>query len=165
MGVFSFFCKSTMPVQQTGKSQKRKSDKQDRARRDALDDEDALFGRVIKPLGERQFRVVVPHKERLSDKPRLIEVQAKIPKKRCTISINDIVIVAKSGGTYEIQGNMESRQIHRLNKERRIHPGLLLTGDWDVEKLSAMEEGGFEFDYDVGHTEVDADADVDVDAI
>ena len=115
----------------------------------ALDDDIALFGRVIKALGNRQFRVVVPN-----SKKQLTEVVAKIPKARVRVCLNDIVVIGHDEfRNFEIQCPMSSKDASRLHKERRLHPALLLGGEWDTEKAKKIEikepeEEGFEFDYE-----------------
>lgn len=121
------------------KSKGRKSVKEERYRKIALSDETATYGRVIKALGQRQFRVVLPDAS-----SRLIEVRATIPKKRSIISVDDIVVVANSGAVYEIQATMDRKTAHILSKEKRIHPELMMTG----EQMMAKEEIGIEFDYE-----------------
>ena len=121
------------------KSKGRKTVKEERYRKIALSDDAATYGRVIKALGQRQFRVVLPDAS-----SRLIEVRATIPKKRSLINVDDIVIVATSGATYEIQASMDRKTAHTLSKERKLHPDLLLTG----EQAAAKDDVGIEFDYE-----------------
>lgn len=138
------------------KSKNRKSVKEERYRKIALSDESATYGRVIKALGQRQFRVILPDVT-----SRLIEVRATIPKKRSIIRIDDIVVVANSGTIYEIQATMDRKTAHTLSKERRLHPDLLLTGEQVTEK----EDIGIEFDYEGVPEQVGDDEEVDVDII
>jgi translation initiation factor IF-1 len=131
------------------KSAQRKEVKQKRDRLTALEDDAALFGRVIKALGNRQFRVVVPN-----SKKQLMEVIAKIPKARVRIGLNDIVVLGHDEfHNFEIQCPMSGKDASRLHKERRLHPALLLGGEWDTEKAKKIEmkepeDEGFEFDYE-----------------
>jgi translation initiation factor IF-1 len=132
--------------QNISKSKGRKAVKEEKIRKIALSDDDALYGRVIKSLGQRQFRIILPDASM-----RLIEVTAKIPKKRSLITESDIVVVATSGTAYEIQGTMDKKTAHTLAKEKRLHPDLLVAGDWDSTKKEVVKQendGGIEFDYD-----------------
>lgn len=126
-------------TEKLSKSKGRKAVKEQRYRKIALSDESATYGRVIKALGQRQFRVVLPDAS-----SRLIEVRATIPKKRSLINIDDIVVVATSGTVYEIQASMDRKTAHILSKEKKLHPDLLLTG----EQVAAKEDVGIEFDYE-----------------
>ena len=132
--------------QNISKAMGRKAVKQERYRKVALSDDAAIYGRVIKALGQRQFRVIVP--DRVSK--RLIEVTAKIPKKRAIISVGDIVVTAASGSDYEIQANMDRKTVSSLEKEKKIHPDILLAADWDSSKNQVIlkDDHGFEFDYE-----------------
>lgn len=144
------------------KTQDRKTKKLERTRSAALDDEESNFARIIKALGNRRFRVVV-----LDAKKRLIEVDAHIPaKKTAIVQVNDIVVVALSGSNYEIYGSMDPRSVSKLRKEKRIHPALLMSGEWDILRaktanmsLDAIEEDDYEFDY--GDEKVESSDDED----
>lgn len=159
--------------------------KEARNTRDAISamdvDSDTIFGKTIKALGNRRFRVILP-----DSRGSLREEQARIGGKIIRIEINDIVIIKQSGRDYEILGRMDKKNTARLQKANRIHPTLLLTGEITADKMmkSDVDETGFEFDYeDGGHlspipeekddepvksshstTKVDAD-DIDIDAI
>jgi translation initiation factor IF-1 len=121
------------------KSKGRKAVKEQRYRKIALSDDSATYGRVIKALGQRQFRVILPDAS-----SRLIEVRATIPKKRSLIGVDDIVVVATSGSVYEIQATMDRKTAHTLGKQKKLHPDLLLTG----EQFVAKEDLGIDFDYE-----------------
>lgn len=132
--------------QNISKSKGRKAVKEEKIRKIALSDDNALYGRVIKSLGQRQFRIILP-----DSSMRLIEVTAKIPKKRSLITESDIVVVATSGAAYEIQGTMDKKTAHTLANEKRLHPDLLIAGDWDSSKKEVVKQGndvGIEFDYE-----------------
>lgn len=132
--------------QKLSKSKGRKAVKQERVRKIALSDTSALYGRVVKALGHRYFRIILPDASM-----RLIEVTAKIPKKRALITESDIVIVAESGTDYEIHGTMDRKTAHTLVKEKKIHPDLLAGGEWDSTKKEVVKQEndcGIEFDYE-----------------
>lgn len=138
---------SKMPrnQQNISKSKGRKAVKQERYRAVALSDDSAIYGRVIKALGQRQFRVILP-----DTSMRLIEVTAKIPKKRAEINVSDIVVVAPSGTSYEIQATMDRKTTNALTKEKKIHPDLLAAADWDERKQTVIlkDDLGIQFDYE-----------------
>ncbi len=132
--------------QTLSKSKGRKAAKQERVRKIALSDDSALYGRVIKVLGHRYFRIILPDASM-----RLIEVTAKIPKKRALIGESDIVVVATSGTDYEIHGAMDRKTAHTLVKEKKIHPDLVAGGEWDPTKKEVVKmenDAGIEFDYE-----------------
>ena len=132
-------------AEKSTKSQGRKAVKAERYRKLALSDDDATYGRVIKALGQRQFHIILPDASM-----RLIEVRATIPKKRAPISVDDIVVVAPSGSTYEIQTTMDRKTAAQLSKEKKLHPDLLIPGEWDSAKkvVAASNDVGIEFDYE-----------------
>lgn len=120
---------------------------------EALTDPDVLFGKTSKSLGGGMFRVFIPNPKH---KNEIIEVTAKaVDKNMARICVNDIVIVVQSGSTFELKGNMSTRNIKRLVTEKRIHPSLIETGQGDGE------EDGIEFEIE----EKGADEDLDFDAI
>ena len=154
-------------TEKLSKNKGRKAVKEERYRKIALSDDTATYGRVIKALGQRQFRVILPDAS-----SRLIEVRATIPKKRSLINVDDIVVVATSGTAYEIQASMDSKTAHKLSKEKKLHPELLLTG----EQLAAKNDAGIEFDYEglpavvegekeEEESEKERDKDIDIDDI
>lgn len=124
----------------------------------ALSDEDACYGRAIKALGNCRFRIVVPSLDP-KERRRLIECEGRIAGNAvCRVQINDIIVVAKSGITYEILGTVDSRSASKLEKENVLHPALLTSGESDETNIRDSDMG-FEFDY------TSAQADVDIDAI
>ena len=129
----------------TSKSKGRKAAKEERYRGIAVTDDSAIYGRVIKALGQRQFRVIVPDRSK-----KLVEVTAKIPKKRALINISDIVVVASSGNNYEIQASMDRKTLHILTKEKRLHPDLMAAETWDsnTKQVVLKDDLGIEFDYE-----------------
>lgn len=131
--------------QNISKSKGRKAVKEERYRNIAVTDDSAIYGRVIKALGQRQFRVILPDRFK-----KLVEVTAKIPKKRALINISDIVVVASSGNNYEIQASMDRKALHILTKEKRLHPDLMAAETWDSNSKQVVlkDDIGIEFDYE-----------------
>jgi translation initiation factor IF-1 len=153
----------------------RKAVKQERYRAMALGDDQAVYGKVIKVLGFRQFHVVLPDASK-----RLIEVRATVPKKRALINTDDIVIVAPNGATYEIQATMDRKTANNLVKEKKMHPDLLSNVEVDsargIVKKVDDNDCGIEFDYtgmkendefvkEEDKDSVGEDADVNIDEI
>ncbi len=124
----------------------RKAVKQERYRAIALSDDNAIYGKVIKVLGCRQFHVILPDASK-----KLIEVRATVPKKRALINTDDIVVVAPNGAAYEIQATMDRKTANSLVKEKKMHPDLLANVEVDpskgVVKKSDENDCGIEFDY------------------
>lgn len=149
--------KSTMPnnKQIISKSKGRKAVKEERYRSVAISDDTAIYGRVIKALGQRQFRVILPDATK-----RLVEVTAKIPKKRALINITDIVLLASSGSNYEIQASMDRKTMNVLAKEKRLHPDLLVAETWDSSKKEMIlkDDLGIEFDHDSNEEQKDEES-------
>ena len=131
----------------------------------ALDDESSLYGKAIKALGNKRFRIIVP-----DARGALREEEARIGGKSVIrIEINDIVVVVRSGRDLEIMGRMDKKNTARLQKDNRIHPALLTAGEITTEMMKnpVVKEEGFEFDYeDTRDTESSNDnEDVDIDNI
>lgn len=132
-------------TENVSKSKGRKAAKEERIRKIALTDQDATYGRVLKAMGQRQFRVCLPDASK-----RLIEVRATIPKKRALINVDDIVIITPSGSEYEIHATMDRKIAAQLSKEKKLHPDLLIAGEWDPNKgvMAPANDVGIEFDYE-----------------
>jgi translation initiation factor IF-1 len=132
-------------TENVSKSKGRKAVKEERIRKIALTDQDATYGRVLKAMGQRQFRVILPDASK-----RLIEVRATIPKKRALINVDDIVIITPSGSEYEIHASMDRKAAAQLSKEKKLHPDLLVVGEWDPNKgaMAPTNDVGIEFDYE-----------------
>lgn len=158
---------STKKSQNLSRKIQRKEKHNDRTIHTAIEDEKALFARTLKALGNRRFRIAVP-----DIRGCLHEEEARIGGKAVIrIEINDIVIVARSGRDIEILGRMDRKSTARLQKEKRIHPGLLIAGEWTEDRANKADNDSmedFEFDYeglpDSAAAEKAGD-DVDVDAI
>lgn len=87
-------------------------------------EEDALFGRVQKKLGNGRFMIAVPNQE-----GHLIETDAYLlGKSMVRIEIGDVIIVGRNESakktTYEILGSCEKKVIESLRALQRLHPGL-----------------------------------------
>ena len=122
----------------------------------ALDDKDAIFGKAIKALGGGMFRVAIPHAEH---KHELIEVTAKtVDKNMARICVNDLVIVVMSGKTYELKGNLSSKNAKTLAIEKRLHPAL-------IENTNSEGGCGIEFEVEEKNGQPSGDGDIDINAI
>lgn len=108
----------------------------------ALDDDEAIFGRVTKALGNRQFLVTIWDSGK---NKHIVDVRCTIPKKKVRIDINDIVNVAGDGEFWEIQAQLDSKLVSKLKKEGRISADLARTSDSNTE---VSQDVGIEFDYE-----------------
>ena len=95
----------------------------------AVEDDDAIFGRVMKGLGNGRFRIQVPN-----EKGHGIEVDAyRVGKTVVRIQIGDVVIVGRNESskhvTYEILGSCKKDVIETLRKANRLHPSLFTEED------------------------------------
>ncbi len=109
----------------------------------AVEDDDAVFGRVTKVLGNRRFLVTYWDPE---NRRHIVDIQATIAKKKVRIDINDIVNIAGSGRDWEIQAQIDPKSANKLKKEGRISAELLLA----TENAPVKAAGGgdaLEFDY------------------
>ncbi len=144
-----------------------------------LTDEDAVFGRVIKKLGNGRFRIQVPDK-----KGNGSEAEAAIVGKSISrIDLGDVVVVGRneSAGriSYEILGPCDKKAVTALRDAKRLHPSLLADTNEEgedlfdrSEEIADEGEGGAKTKVEKGNkpakpskitvTETD---DVDVDAI
>lgn len=110
-------------MQRSMRGVERKARKNDRVEAEAMDDPDVLFGRTVKHLGHGQFTIVVQEPDH---RDRLIEVIAKVvDKNTMRIAINDLVIVVKSGKSFELKGKLSTKSAKRLRNDKKIQPALL----------------------------------------
>lgn len=144
-----------MKAHQKGKN--RKEVRNARLEKDALDDTEALFGRVVKALGAGNFLLCVQdpdHPERLLD-----EQHGHLAgKATARININDVVVVAESGRggkagkrQFEVIGSMSKKSISQLLQQKRLHPALVV--ERGASGGAGQDEGGVEFDYSEGDSE------------
>jgi translation initiation factor IF-1 len=117
--------------------------------RNAVDDGDAVFGRVTKLLGNRRFLVTYWDPK---DRRHVLDIQATIAKKKVRIDINDIVNIAGSGHDWEIQAQIDAKAANKLKKEGRISAELLLVAE---KAADALGSDALEFDY--GEEEKESD--------
>jgi hypothetical protein len=115
--------------------------------RTAAEDEEAVFGRVTKVLGNRRFLVTYWNAE---DKRHVLDIQATIAKKKVRININDIVNIAGSGREWEIQAQIDPKTANKLKKEGRISAELLLATENAPVKAAG---GGDALEFDYGESE------------
>jgi len=124
----------------------------------ALDDPESLFGRALRARGDGWFDIVLQHEKHRGE---LFETRARIGGHSVArISVNDIIIVAKSGNIYEILGLVSTKSARGLIKDKRIPSSLL------VERSEGDEdEGGVVFEDTVEEKPDGDEGAVDVDAI
>lgn len=125
-------------IQKSLRGIERKARKNDRVEADALDDPDVLFGRTVKHLGHGQFTIVVQDPDH---RDRLIEVIAKIiDKNTMRIAINDLVIVVKSGKSFELKGKLSTKSAKKLRNDKKIQSALMQDATEDDLFSSEDEE-------------------------
>ena len=112
----------------------------------AVEDDDAVFGRVTKVLGNRRFLVTYWDPE---NRRHVVDIQATIAKKKVRIDINDIVNIAGSGRDWEIQAQIDPKSANKLKKEGRISAELLLA----TENAPVKAAGGDALEFDYGEDE------------
>jgi hypothetical protein len=135
-----------MKAHQKGKN--RKEVRNARMEMEAMNDADALFGRIMKPLGGGNFLLCVQdpdHRERLLEEQHAHIAGAATAR----VNINDIVVCAESGRggksgkrQFEVIGIMSKKSINALIQQKRLQPSLI------VEKggHAGDDEGGIVFD-------------------
>ena len=94
-----------------------------------LGEEDTLFGRVVKKLGNSQFLIQTTDTE-----DRGIEVTAAIlSKSMVRIEVGDVILVGRNesskGITYEILGMIDKKTAVQLKEAKRLHPSLFSEQD------------------------------------
>ena len=125
-------------MQKSLRGVERKARKNDRVEADALDDPDVLFGRTVKHLGHGQFTIVVQDPDH---RDRLIEVIAKIiDKNTMRIAINDLIIVVKSGKSFELKGKLSTKSAKKLRNDKKIQSALMQDATEDDLFSSEDEE-------------------------
>lgn len=100
-----------------------------------LKEEDVLFGRANKKLGNGQFRILTTDGD-----GRGIEVNAAILGKSVVrIDLGDVVVVGKneSAGkvTYEILGALDKKTTQQLREAKRFHPSLFAEAEGEGDDL------------------------------
>lgn len=105
-----------------------------------LTDEEAIFGRVVKKLGNGRFRIQVPDK-----KGNGSEADAAIVGKSVSrIDLGDVIVVGRneSAGrvTYEVLGPCDKKAVAALRDANRLHPSLFADGDDEGEDLFDRSE-------------------------
>lgn len=110
----------------------------------AVDDTDAVFGRVTKVLGNRRFLVTYWDAK---SRRHVVDIQASIAKKKVRIDINDIVNIAGSGRDWEIQAQIDKKAAVKLKKEGRISAELLVASE-NAALAAAGAGDALEFIYD-----------------
>ena len=130
---------------QLSKRQKTAVVNQKHAVSNALEDDDAYFGRVTKINMGRCIVNIWDHQ-----KKRHMEVQARLPnKKKGFIRINDLVNIAPSVPDWEVQIAVDSKTANDLRKKGRITAELAVEPSTIGGKgAGAADDLGIEFDYD-----------------
>ena len=117
---------------------------------EVVDDTTFLFGRIVKPLGNRFFEICYVDDKKIVH----TSATARIRSANCVrILVNDLIALVPDGGNFEIRAKISASAARALLKEGRILKELANSA------TPEEEEGGFVI------AEEDAEADVDVDAI
>jgi translation initiation factor IF-1 len=100
-----------------------------------MKEEDVLFGRTVKKLGNGYFRIQTTDTE-----DRGTEVNAVIAGKSVVrIEIGDIIIVGRNESSgkvsYEILGALDKKTAQQLREAKRFHPSLISDADTDGDEL------------------------------
>jgi hypothetical protein len=95
----------------------------------AIADEEALFGRAVKTLGNGRFRITTTDND-----GRAIETDAAIAGRSVVrIQIGDVLIVGRNESakhiTYEILGSCDKKAVKQLRDTKRLHPALFSEED------------------------------------
>jgi hypothetical protein len=130
------------------KGKNRKEVRNARLEIDAMNDSEALFGRIMKQLGGGNFLLSVQdpdHRERLLEEQHAHIAGAATAR----ITVNDVVVCAESGRggksgkrQFEIIGIMSKKNISVLLQQKRIHPALIV----ERNDGKGEDEGGIFFD-------------------
>ena len=111
-----------------------------------LKEEDTIFGRAIKKLGNGHFRILTTDSD-----GRSTEVNAVIAGKSVIrIEVGDVIIVGKNDSagkqSYEIIGSLDKKTTQQLREHNRFHPSLFSDADGEKDELfdrsEDMAEGG-----------------------
>lgn len=111
------------------KSNRSAKNKNDQLNKLVIDVEDAIFGRIVKKLGNGRFRIQVPDSE-----GRGTEADASIAGKTTVrVDVGEVVIVGRNESskhvTYEILGSCDKKTVEILRKTERLHPSLFNDSD------------------------------------
>jgi len=120
-----------------------------------LTEEEAIFGRVLKKLGNGRFRIQVPDKNGNGS-----EADAAIVGKSVSrIDLGDVVVVGRneSAGkiSYEILGPCDKKSVTALREAKRLHPSLFADGDEEGEDLFDRSEDVAEGDEGAAKTKIE----------
>ena len=95
----------------------------------AMEDEEAVFGRAMKTLGNGRFRIQTTDKE-----GRPIEADAAIAGRSVVrIQLGDVIIVGRNESskhiTYEILASCDKKSVKELRDAKRLHPSFFSEDD------------------------------------
>jgi translation initiation factor IF-1 len=122
------------------KSARSAKNKNETLNRVVLEEEDVIFGRTTKKLGNGRFMI-----KTANEKGHGIEVDAYLLGKSIVrIEIGDVVVVGRNDSgktiTYEILGSCERSVVETLRKANRLHPSLFNEEDLLGEDLFDRSE-------------------------
>ena len=103
--------------------------KNERLNQVVLEEDDILFGRVLKKFGDGHFHIQAPNTD-----GHMVEVNAKLLGKSTVYpSPGDVIVVGRNESgkhiTYEVLGVCSKKVVDQLRKDKRLHPSLFSDED------------------------------------
>jgi translation initiation factor IF-1 len=127
-----------------GKAKRSAQRNNDMLNKDVLADPQAIFGRIMKPLGNARFRV-----NTTDNRGYPIEADASIRGNSVRIATGDIVVLGRNESAgkviFEIMGSCDKKTVKQLRDSKRIHSSLVTEADlMDDDLFDRDDEGGEE---------------------
>ncbi len=124
-----------------GKAKRSAQRNNDVLNKDVLSDPEAIFGRILKPLGNSRFRV-----NTTDHRGYPIEADASIRGNSIRITTGDLVILGRNESAgrviFEIMGSCDKKTIKQLRDGKRLHSSLMAESDMlDDDFFDRDEEG------------------------
>ncbi len=111
-----------------GKAKRSAQRNNDLLNKDVLSDPEALFGRILKPLGNSRFRV-----NTTDHRGYPIEADASIRGNSVRIATGDLVILGRNESAgrviFEVMGACDKKTIKQLRDSKRLHSSLMAESD------------------------------------
>ena len=114
--------------------------------KEAIDDDETLFGRTTKTMGNGRFRIQTTDKD-----GHPIEAEAVVAGRSVVrIQLGDVIVVGRNESskhiTYEILASCDKKAVKELRDKKRLHPCLFSEDDqlgddlFDRSEDAALEE-------------------------
>ena len=124
-----------------GKAKRSAQRNNDVLNKDVLSDPEALFGRVLKPLGNSRFRV-----NTTDHRGYPIEADASIRGNSVRIATGDLVILGRNESAgrviFEIMGSCDKKTMKQLRDSKRLHSSLMAEADFLDDDLFDRDDEG-----------------------